>query len=215
MSVKILWQVHMAAFPISFSVAAERIYSLLTPLNNLESNTCTFFLWAASFQHLANKLVLRGWKIPCMRLRDGGLPLVSYHRFPVTLGGLLHLSFHISSTSLRIIHISLPVFCLSLFLLWDQGCHISLHIQLGWLVLCITYCNTKIANAVPWLVPVNKYPSPSDSVGSSALHWWERHSLHCVNVQNKGWEGIWALYKYNLEVNTRGGKELFLSKRTM
>lgn len=34
--------------------------------------------------------------------------------------------FHINSTSLRIIHISLPVFCLSLFrLLWDQGCHIS------------------------------------------------------------------------------------------
>lgn len=50
-----------------------------------------------------------------MRLGDGGLSLVSYHGFPVTLGGLLHLSFHISSASLRIIHISLPVFCLSCF----------------------------------------------------------------------------------------------------
>lgn len=108
MSVKILWQVHMAAFPILLSVAAERLYSLLTPLNNLESNICTFFLWAAPFQHLGNKLVLK-------RLEDGGLSLVSYHRFPVTLGGLLHLSFHISSASLRIIPISLPVFCLSLF----------------------------------------------------------------------------------------------------
>lgn len=77
------------------------------------------------------------------------------------------------------------------------------------------YCNAKIANAGPWVVAVNKCPSPADSVGSSAVHWWERHSLHCVNVQNKGWEGIWALYKYNLEVNTREGKELFLSKRTM
>lgn len=28
----------MAAFPVSLSVVAERIYSLLTPLNNLESN---------------------------------------------------------------------------------------------------------------------------------------------------------------------------------
>jgi len=34
----------MAAFPASLSVAAERIYSLLTPLNDLESNIRTFFL---------------------------------------------------------------------------------------------------------------------------------------------------------------------------
>lgn len=44
-----------ASFPISLSVPAERTYSLLVSLNNPESNVCTFFLWAASFQHLAKK----------------------------------------------------------------------------------------------------------------------------------------------------------------
>lgn len=44
-----------ASFPISLSVPAERTYTLLVSLNNLESNICTFFLWAASLQHLAKK----------------------------------------------------------------------------------------------------------------------------------------------------------------
>lgn len=58
------------------------------------------------------KKITRGWKILYMRLVWS---LVSYHGFPVGLSGLLHLSIHISSASLRIVHISLPVLCLSLF----------------------------------------------------------------------------------------------------
>lgn len=106
------------------------------------------------------------------------------------LAGLLHLSFHISFTSARIIHASLPVFSSPLFqLLRDQSCLICLHIWLCLLVLCVTKMQSS-----PALVPeLCQLINTSDSVGSSALHWWERHSLHCVNVQNKGWEGIWTL----------------------
>lgn len=54
-------QVRTAAFSISISVTAERISSLLMPLNILKSNIWTFFLWAASIQHPGNKLILRAW----------------------------------------------------------------------------------------------------------------------------------------------------------
>lgn len=109
---KIFLQVHMAAFPLPISVAAERMSNLLMPMNNLDSNICTFILWAAPFQHPANK-----------RTKSLAGPVHEAGRWGSLLSpqiscdpaGLLHFSFCISSASLRIIHISLPVFCPSLF----------------------------------------------------------------------------------------------------
>lgn len=63
----------MAAFPLSIPVAAERMSNLLMPMNNLDSNICTFILWAAPFQHPANKHVPRAWQVLCVRLGDGAL----------------------------------------------------------------------------------------------------------------------------------------------
>lgn len=77
-------QVHIAAFPISISVTAERISSQLMALNSLKSNIWTFFLWAASIQH-PRKIDTESLEVLCARLWDRGLSLVSYHRFPATL----------------------------------------------------------------------------------------------------------------------------------
>lgn len=176
MLVKNLWQVHVAAVLISLSVATERIDSLLTALNNLESNICTFFLRKASCHHLANKSVFRGWEV-CL------LPLT---RFPVALGGLLHLFLtHIGSTSLSISQIDLLSVCCYCDFCGIKADHICLQIWLSVLVLCSAYCNIKIAAAGPWAEAVNKCLSPSNSIGSSDLHRWERHSLHCVSAQNR------------------------------